>query len=76
MAHRHAEHAKRVVDNFKAVLSEDPGAKLNDNHFDELSVLIESAISSAVLDEMEQVVMKVEKLAHELQTTTEHFEHP
>ncbi len=66
MTNIHAEHASKVVAAFKEKLSESGRQHVGDIHFDELALLIESAISSAVLDEMETVVHKLDQCRKEI----------
>ena len=58
------------------MLSESGRQHVGQAHFDELSLLIESAISSAVLEELEAAADKMDKLAHELRNAAEHFDAP
>ncbi|MCG6935757.1 MAG: phosphatase [Proteobacteria bacterium] len=76
MTHRHLTHAQQVADRFKNMLSESGRQHVGQAHFDELSLLIESAISSAVLEELESAADKMDKLAHELRSAAEHFDPP
>lgn len=74
MTMKQTVHANHVVDSFKEKL---PDAMINDigeSHFDELALLIESAISAAVLEEMEKAADKIDKLAHEIRHFAEHFD--
>jgi len=74
MTMKQTAHAQNVVDSFKAKLSAEQAAAVGDAHFDELSLLIESAISTAVLEEMEKAADKVDSLAHSLRHFAEHFD--
>ena len=74
MSMKQNQHAANVVSSFKSRLSEDLVTKIGDQHFDELSLIIESAISSAVLEELEKAADKIEKLAHETRRFAEHFD--
>ncbi|HID50224.1 MAG TPA: phosphatase [Chromatiales bacterium] len=76
MTHRHLNHAQQVVERFRDMLSESGRQHVGQAHFDELSLLIESAISSAVLEELEAAASKMERLAHELRSSAEHFDVP
>lgn len=76
MTHRHLTHAQQVVERFRDMLSESGRQHVGQAHFDELSLLIESAISSAVLEELEAAADKMDRLAHELRSTAEHFDAP
>ncbi|MBY4678600.1 phosphatase [Marinobacterium arenosum] len=68
------EHARQVVAAFKQKLSAAEVGALAERHYDELALLIESAISSAVLEELERAADKVDALAHQLRHCAEHFD--
>lgn len=53
-----AKHSKQVVDRFKGMLEGALVAKF-EQHFDELELLVESAIDAAVLDAEEAIVSKL-----------------
>ena len=67
-------HALNVVNTFKAKLPAETVEQVGESHLDELSLLIESAISAAVFDEMEKAANKADKLAHELRHFAEFFD--
>ncbi len=76
MTHRHTRHAQQVVERFKEMISESGQQHIGQQHFDELTLLIESAMSSAVLDEMETAADKMDTLAHQMRNYAEHFDKP
>lgn len=67
-------HAVNVVNTFKAKLPAETVEILGESHLDELSLLIESAISAAVFDEMEKAANKVDQLAHDIRHFAEFFD--
>lgn len=74
MTMKQTAHAQHVVDVFKSRLSEEQCAALGEEHLDALSLLIESAISTAVLEEMEKAADQVDALAHSLRNFAEHYD--
>ncbi|PIE41954.1 MAG: phosphatase [Gammaproteobacteria bacterium] len=72
MKRQHLAHAERVVSSFKRNLNEGEIAGLGQQHFDELTLLIESAISSSVLDELEATANKLHEFANDLEKHAEH----
>jgi hypothetical protein len=74
MTHRHAAHAERVVDSFRELLSESGRQHVGEKHFEELMLLVEAAISSAVLTEMEWAADRTDELAHRLRNYAERFD--
>lgn len=67
-------HAVNVVNTFKAKLPAETVEVIGENHLDELSLLIESAISAAVFDEMEKAANKADQLAHDIRHFAEFFD--
>ncbi|HEB55727.1 MAG TPA: phosphatase [Gammaproteobacteria bacterium] len=76
MTHRHTDHAQQVVERFKEMISESGRQHIGQKHFDELTLLIESAISTAVLEELEIAADKMNSLAHQMRNYAEHFDKP
>lgn len=66
MTERHRERAQKVVDSFKALL--DPGAldAIAPSEFEQLSLIVQQALSEELHDAAEQV----EALAHKLRSGT------
>jgi hypothetical protein len=73
MDRKHFQHAAHVVDTFKEKLSESGRHHVGEKHFDELALLIESAISTAVLEEMERAANKLDQVASEMRNNAEHI---
>lgn len=73
MAQQENLHARKVVDRFKEMLGDDCQDRLSEQHFDELTLLIESAIDAAVFDKMERTIEEVEAMAKKLRSDAEFF---
>ncbi len=73
MTHKHLAHAEHIVDAFKGKLSKSGVEHVGEKHFDELSLLIESAISTAVLEEVEHAMDKVQQTLTSLRREVEHL---
>ena len=58
-------HARKVVEQFKRLLSEQENQCLGEEHFDELVLLVEAAIDAAVLEALEKTADRIEQLARE-----------
>jgi hypothetical protein len=67
------KHAQQVTDRFRELV-EDKGDTLPDNHYEELSLLIEAAIDTALVEQLEGIAHKLEGLAHELRNNAEFFD--
>lgn len=76
MSRRYARHASQVVERFKGMLSASGRAHVGEGHFGELTLLIESAITTSVLQEMEQAADRLEKMAHAFRHHAETYETP
>lgn len=67
-----SQHARQIAQRFRALVS-DAGDTLADEHYDELALLIEAGIDTAVVEHLERTAEKVERLAAELRMSAEHF---
>jgi len=76
MSQPQREHARQVVERFRNMLSPSGRQHVGETHFDELALLVEAAISSAVLEAMESVADRLEAMANEMRKQAEHFDHP
>jgi predicted Co/Zn/Cd cation transporter (cation efflux family) len=74
MTHKQTEHAARVVEHFKAMLSQSGREHVGQGHFEELSLMIESAISAALLEQGEHLADRLEEIAKSVRESAEHFD--
>jgi len=61
-----SEHAIRVVNAFKAMLTEDARADVTEEHFGELALMIEAAIDASLVDQLNQASAIVQQAATEI----------
>lgn len=73
MTHKHLPHAERLVNTFKEKLSKSGREHVGDKHFDELALMIESAISTAVLEEIEHAADKMHDVVESIRKGSEHL---
>jgi len=73
MTHKHLPHAERLVNAFKDKLSKSGREHVGDKHFDELTLMIESAISTAVLEETEHAADRLQELVESIRKGAEHL---
>ena len=66
------KHAQEISERFKELV-EQSGDKLSNEHFDELVLLIEAGIDTALVEKLEKVADKVEGLAHSIRNDAEMF---
>lgn len=64
------QHAQKMVHRFREMI-EQSGERLSDPHYDELELIIESGLDAALIESMERVAMKLEKLAQDIKHTAE-----
>ena len=74
MTQKQTQHALQVVNAFRDKLSKSGIEHVGQKHFDELQLLIESAIDAAVFIELERVADQVNSLAHAIRNNAEHFD--
>lgn len=70
---RRTKHAQEITNRFRELVEEN-GDKLEDNHYDELSLLIEAGLDAALVDYMETTANKLEKMAHDVRHSAEFWE--
>ena len=58
-----AQHAERVVNRFREMVTE-AGHSLQDEHYRELALLIEAALDAVAVEQLETMANKLETLAH------------
>jgi len=73
MTHKHLPHAERVVNAFKGKLSKSGRDHVGDKHFDELALMVESAISTAVLEEVEHAADRIHDVVESIRKDAEHL---
>jgi hypothetical protein len=74
MSKHYEKHAEEVTQAFLDLLDDAGRAALSQMHRDELSMLIEAAISTAVLDQMERAAGRVARLSEELRHHAEYYD--
>ena len=61
-------HAKQVIEHFKETLPKSVNKLITKKHYDELTLMIETAINVSVTSILEQNAKKIESLAQELRS--------
>ena len=74
MSVRYERHVQSVLKAFQDMLEPEAKAALSEEHMDELSMLMESAISTAVLEQLEAVADEVNDLSVIIRRRAENFE--
>ncbi len=68
-----AKHAEQMVNRFRELV-EDAGDSLPVNHYNELKLIIEAGLDTAILENMARVSERLTVLAHDIQHDAEFFE--
>jgi|GEM_PF-2325444 len=69
MSHKNERaHAEQVVEHFKATLPKSIDSLITKKHYNELTVMIQSAIDVSVVSTLEHNAQKLEALAKELRS--------
>jgi hypothetical protein len=74
MSDHYERHAEEVAKAFMDLLDDEVRARISDDHRNELAMLVEAAISTAVLGEMERAADKVAELSNSLRHHAEHYD--
>lgn len=62
-----------MVNRFRELV-EDAGDSLSVNHYNELRLIIEAGLDTALLENLERVTEKLTSLAHDIQHNAEFFD--
>lgn len=74
MSKHYGKHAKKVVKGFKDVLDEETRGAISDEDYGQLSMLVESAISTSVFDEVEKIADDLEKAVRKVRRSAERYD--
>ncbi|MGB0721052.1 MAG: phosphatase [Gammaproteobacteria bacterium] len=74
MSQHYEKHAQQVVDSFRSLLAEEAALAVGDEKFEELTMLVESAISTSVTQELEAAADLLAKTAHDMRSRAERFD--
>jgi len=66
-------HAQQMTDRFRELVN-NAGESLSDERYDELVLLIEAGIDTALLERLEKMADQLQKLAHDIRNDAEYFD--
>ena len=69
---KRTKHAQEISDRFREMV-EQSGDKLADKHYQELALLIEAGIDTALVEKLEEVANRVNSLADDVRSDAEKF---
>ena len=67
-----SKHAQKISQRFKEMVNQ-AGDNLSDEHYEELSLLIEAGIDTALVERLEKLADEIQKLAHSVRNDAEFF---
>jgi hypothetical protein len=67
-----SDHAQAMADRFRELV-EGAGDSLSDNHYDELRLIIEAGLDTALVEVMEKIAAQLSQMASEIQNRAEFF---
>ena len=67
------QHAQKITDRFRDLVKQ-AGDSLADEHYDELTLLIEAGIDTALVERLEKMADKLQKLSNEVRKDAEYFD--
>ena len=67
-----SDHAKAMAERFRELV-EDAGDSLPVEHYDELKLIIEAGIDTALIEVMEKIANKLTRMSHDIQNKAEFF---
>ena len=74
MTEHYEKHAEQVANAFLGLLDSGVSAQINDEQRNELAMLVEAAISTAVLENLEQAADQVAALSESLRRNAENYD--
>jgi hypothetical protein len=74
MSEHYEKHAEQVSQAFFELLPTEVQAMISEEHRNELAMLVEAAISTAVFQELEQAADQVAALSKRIRSDAEHYD--
>jgi hypothetical protein len=74
MSQHYEKHAEEITSAFLELLDDDVRSKITQEHRNELAMLIEAAISTAVFDQIEHAADEISALSTKLRHYAEHYD--
>ena len=76
MTEQQTAHATKVVNRFRAMIGDTCSQQLDEEHWEELVLLVESAMDAVVLDAEEKICDQLEDMVKKIRSDAEHFDRP
>ena len=69
---KRTKHAQEIAERFRDLV-EDAGDSLAETHYQELTLLIEAGIDTALVEALEKIADKLDKMSHNVRHSAEFF---
>jgi hypothetical protein len=70
---KRTKHAEEITERFREMI-EEAGDTLSDSHYKELTLLIEAGIDTVLVETLEKMANKLDKLSHTVRHNAEFFD--
>lgn len=70
---KRTKHAQEITERFREMV-ESTGDSLSDEHYKDLALLIEAGIDTALVEQLEKMANRLDKLAHSVRHDAEFFD--
>ena len=67
------DHAQAMADRFRELV-EEAGDSLSENHYDELKLIIEAGLDTALIENTEKIATQLNELATSIQNNAKFFD--
>ena len=67
-----SDHARAMAERFRELV-EDAADSLPENHYEELKLIIEAGLDTALVEAMEKIAGELNKMSHKIQNNAEFF---
>jgi hypothetical protein len=67
-----SDHARAMAERFRELI-EDAGDSLPEKHYEELKLIIEAGLDTALVEVMEKIAGQLNKMSHDIQNNAEFF---
>ena len=67
------QHAQKITDRFREMVTQ-AGDTLPESHYEELSLLIEAGIDTALVERLEKMADKLQSLSQAVRSDAEYFD--
>ncbi len=68
-----SDHAQAMAERFRDLV-ESSGDSLPDNHYDELRLIIEAGLDTALVEAMQKIAGQLSQMASEIRNNAEYFD--